>query len=288
MTSCLDCVLISSNPSLEVTTVPIPKPGPKDLVVTMLAVALNHRDLFLRQHLYPSPSWDVPLLADGCGIVTDVGSAARKSWLGKRVVLVPGRGWKDDPKGPESPKGYAILGGTKTFPLGTAQEVLQVDESEVEEAPAHLTAVQAAALPLTGLTGWRALVSKSGEAKEGRNILITGIGGGVALNVLQFAVAAGARVWVTSGDEAKIEKAKKLGARGGVIYRNDGWEKDLAQLLPKERQYLDAIIDGAGGAIVTKGFKLLKVRSNFPHLDLKVEIVTNFTSRLEELLCNTA
>lgn len=225
----------------------------------MQASALNHRDLFLRQHLYPAVSFDVPLLADGYGIVTSVGSSASKSWIGKAVILTPGRGWKSDPVGPESAGGYKILGGTSTIPLGTLQEVLVVEESEVEEAPAHLTPAQAAALPLTGLTGWRALVTKSGNALPGRNILVTGIGGGVALNVLQFAVAKGCNVFVTSGDGAKIEKAKELGAKGGVLYKSATWEKELKALLPKDRPFLDAVIDGAGGDIIKRSGRLLKV-----------------------------
>lgn len=137
--------------------------------------------------------------------------------------------------------------------------MLIVEESEVEEVPAHLDSVHAAALPLTGLTGWRAFVTKSGNAKAGRNILVTGIGGGVALNVLQFAVAHDTNVWVTSGDGAKINKAKKLGARGGVSYKSEAWEKELLSQLPKDRPYLDSIIDGAGGDIVKRAVKLLKV-----------------------------
>jgi NADPH:quinone reductase-like Zn-dependent oxidoreductase len=200
-------------------------------------------------------------LADGYGVVTAVGSAADKSWLGKSVVLTPGRGWKDSPEGPESASGYyAILGGTETCPLGTAQDVICVDENEVEEAPPHLSPAEAAAIPLTGLTGWRALVTKSGNAEKGRNILITGIGGGVALNVLQFAVALGANAYVTSGNQDKIDKAKGMGAKGSINYKNDGWEKELKKQLPKDRPYIDAIIDGAGGNIVAKATKLLKVR----------------------------
>lgn len=238
---------------------PTPTPGPNDLTIAIHAAALNHRDLFLRQHLYPSPSFETPLLADGYGVVTAVGSSASKSWLGKTVILTPGRGWKDSPDGPESPTGYAILGGTSTFPVGTLQELVVVDEGEVEEAPAHLSPVEAAALPLTGLTGWRALVSKSGNAKAGRNILITGIGGGVALNILQFAVGLGANAYVTSGDEGKIEKAKQIGAKGGVNYKTEGWEKELKKSLPKDRPYIDAIIDGAGGNVIAKATRLLKV-----------------------------
>lgn len=200
----------------------------------------------------------MPLLADGCGVVTSTGASA-KSWLGKRVILVPGRGWKDAPEGPEAPTGYAILGGTKTCPLGTAQEVVCVDAGEVEEAPAHLSDAEAAALPLTGLTGWRALVSKSGNAAAGRNVLITGIGGGVALNVLQFAGAMGMSVWVTSGSQEKIDRAKKEGAKGGVSYKGEGWEKELKKMLPKDRPFIDTIIDGAGGNVISKAVRLLKV-----------------------------
>jgi NADPH:quinone reductase-like Zn-dependent oxidoreductase len=137
--------------------------------------------------------------------------------------------------------------------------VAVVDENEVEEAPAHLTPAEAAALPLTGLTGWRALISKSGNAEAGRNILITGIGGGVALNVLQFAVGLGANAYVTSGSQDKIDKAKSMGVKGGVSYKADGWEKELKKQLPKDRPYLDAIIDGAGGNVISKAARLLKV-----------------------------
>jgi NADPH:quinone reductase-like Zn-dependent oxidoreductase len=137
--------------------------------------------------------------------------------------------------------------------------VAVVDENEVEEAPAHLTPAEAAALPLTGLTGWRALISKSGNAEAGRNILITGIGGGVALNVLQFAVGLGANAYVTSGSQDKIDKAMSIGAKGGVSYKADGWEKELKKQLPKDRPYFDAIIDGAGGNVISKAARLLKV-----------------------------
>lgn len=222
-------------------------------VVQLSAAALNHRDLFIRQHLYPGTAFGVPLLADGCGTVTSPGK-----WHGKRVILNPGTGWADSPDGPEHPKGYAILGGTKMNPTGTLAEVACVSQGELEEAPPHLSDVEAAALPLTGLTAWRALFSKSGNAIAGRNILITGIGGGVALMALQFGVAQGCNVYVTSGSEDKIQRAKQLGAKAGVIYKEKDWDKKLQALLPADRKYLDAIIDGAGGDIIQKGTRLLK------------------------------
>jgi len=235
-----------------------PTPGENQLLVRLSAAALNHRDLFIRQHLYPAISFTSPLLADGSGIVTSAGPGCKRtSLLNKPVIINPNRGWESDPVAPES-GAMGAIGGTKVTEEGCAQQWLVVNEEDVEEMPAHLTPVEAAALPLVGLTGWRALVTKSEAAKAGTNILITGIGGGVALQVLQFAVGFGANVYVTSGDQAKIDKAKKLGAKGGVIYKEKDWEKQLKGLLPSDRPFLDAIIDGAGGPLVSKAVKVLK------------------------------
>ena len=201
------------------------------------------------------------MLADGCGTVVDAGpsTSRRDELLGRPVILTPMRGWESDPDGPEGP--FAVTGSSRLTPVGTAQDYIVVHESEVEPAPAHLSPVEAAALPLVGLTGWRALVTKAGAAAvavPGRNVLVTGIGGGVALQVLQFAVAMGANVYVTSGDGAKIERARQMGARGGAVYREKKWEAALREQLPRDRPFLDAIIDGAGGEVVAKAVRLLK------------------------------
>lgn len=203
----------------------------------------------------------MPLLADGVGLVTSTGSSPGATrWLNTRVILNPGTGWKDSPDGPEAASGYAILGGTKSNPAGTLAEHIVLDAGELEACPEHLDDAQAAALPLTGLTAWRALRVKCGEhATRGKNVLVTGIGGGVALMALLFAVAEGCNVYVTSGEQGKIDRAVGLGAKGGVVYKEKGWEKKLKGMLPKERGWLDAIVDGAGGDVVAKGSKLLKV-----------------------------
>ena len=250
---------------LKVIEQPEPTPKDNEVVIKVIAAALNHRDLFIRQALYGAIGFGVPLLADGCGTVVKTGSSAEaKKWQGKRVIINPGQGWKDDPDGPESSKGYAILGGTKLNPLGTAQEMICIDAGEIEEAPKHLTANEAAALPLAGLTAWRATMTKSGNAKPGRNILVTGIGGGVAVMSLLYAVAAGANVYVSSGSQEKIDKAISLGAKGGINYKEKDWDKKLKELLPNDRKKLDAIIDGAGGDVAQKGAKLLRVSTVQP------------------------
>ncbi|OXV11980.1 hypothetical protein Egran_00259 [Elaphomyces granulatus] len=243
-------------------SIPRPTPDANELLVKLTAASLNHRDVFLRQHLYPGVAFDCPLGADGVGIVTAVGPHVRdpQNWLGKRVILNPGIGWRDSPDGPEDPTGYKILGGTGFYRKGTLQELITIDESEVEAVPPHLTDAEAAALPMTGLTAWRALVSKVGEKRSGKGatLLITGIGGGVALIALRLAVARGADVYVTSSSEEKLQKAVELGAKGGVNYKEEGWEKKLLEKLPSEKKFFDGIIDGAGGDIIEKGTRLLR------------------------------
>ncbi len=242
-----------------------PEPQKEEVIVSLTAAALNHRDFFIRQHLYPGTTFGVPLLSDGCGVVSATGlSADAKRWLGKRVIINPGIGWESSSEGPEDPAGYRYLGGTKFHPQGTLSETIRVGRLDVEEVPEHLTDTEAAALPLAGLTAWRALVTKSGAGAPNRNVLITGIGGGVALMLLLFASAMGVNVYVTSGSEAKLEKARSLGARGGVNYKGKSWEKDLLKLLPTERPLFDAIIDGAGGDVVVSATRILKV-SDLPH-----------------------
>lgn len=244
---------------LEKITLPEPQPKENEAVITLTAAALNHRDLFIRQHLYPGTTFGVPLLADGVGTVSTTGtSPTAQSWLHKRVLLNPGSGWTCSLEGPEHPNGYAILGGTNAYPAGTLADYITLDTGHLEPCPDHLSDAEAAALPLTGLTAWRAFWVKSGNALPGRNILVTGIGGGVALMVLLFAVAQGCNVYVTSGSRDKIERAVGLGAKGGVVYKEEGWEKKLLGLLPAERRFVDAIIDGAGGDVVSKGSRLLK------------------------------
>ncbi|OBT58866.1 hypothetical protein VE04_00921 [Pseudogymnoascus sp. 24MN13] len=243
---------------LKTITVPLPTPGPNEVVVRILCAALNHRDLFARQKLYRGAAGNIPILADGCGIVVSAGSSDNeKKWPGKRVLIAPARGWDADLRGPE--REFAILGGTKQYPDGTCQEFICVPSSQVLVCPPHLSDAEAAAVPLAALTAWRATMVKA-VVSSGQRVLVTGIGGGVALFALQFAVAAGAEVWVTSGSAEKIARAVELGAKGGVSYKEKDWAQKLLKLTSKggESELFDAVIDGAGGDVITAGVVLLR------------------------------
>jgi len=118
-----------------------------------------------------------------------------------------------------------------------------VPAMQLHPKPAHLNWQEAAALPLAGVTAYRAVFSQGG-LEAGQTVLITGIGGGVATFALQFAVAAGAKVWVTSSSPHKIQRAVTLGAQGGFDYTNETWTKECAKLAGAP----ELIIDSAGGA----------------------------------------
>ncbi|KAG6016049.1 putative secondary metabolism biosynthetic enzyme [Claviceps pusilla] len=244
---------------LQLKAIPKPSPGPGELLIKIEAAALNHRDLFIRQNLYPNISFGTPLLSDGSGTVVQEGPGCTTNLLHKPVVLTPCRGWATSREGPEAWAEFSIVGGSKPHTsLGTAQHYVVVEEHEVEPYPEHLTPAQAACIPVCGLTAWRAILVKSHNAKPGRNILITGIGGGVALQVLQFARELGCNIFVTSSSQEKIAKAEQLGAKAGVIYNRDDWPDQLKKALPTKRPFIDAVIDGAGGDIVIKVTPILK------------------------------
>lgn len=224
------------------------------VLVSMRAAAFNHRDLWIRKARYANIGVGSPYGSDGCGVV--VGSALKDDpLLHKRVFLSPMVGWESSPHGPETKSGFGILGGVRHPDYGTMIGLLAVDRSQVLEAPDHLTDEQVAAWPLAGITAWRAVVIKA-QVSKGYNVLITGIGGGVALTALQICLGLGASVYVTSGDPRKIEKAVGLGAKGGVNYKHDNWPDELQKLLGGTM--LDAVIDSAGGDIMVKTNKLLR------------------------------
>ncbi|KAL1936196.1 hypothetical protein VTP01DRAFT_330 [Rhizomucor pusillus] len=227
------------------------EPGNNETLIKIQAAALNHRDLWILKGQYPAIQTGDPICSDGVGIVVKNGSSQSPFKVGQRVLINPGYGWDSDERGPE--KTFGIL-GLKPYP-GTLADRSVVETDELVACPEHLTTAEAAALPLAGLTAYRALFSKA-KVKRGDHVLITGIGGGVALYALQFAVAAGAHVYVTSGSQDKIEDAKKLGAVGGVNYKDDNCIEELKKLL--NGNLLSAIVDGAAGPLYNKYPSVLK------------------------------
>jgi NADPH:quinone reductase-like Zn-dependent oxidoreductase len=166
---------------------PDPSPGDGEVLVRLRAAALNHIDLWIRKGL-PSVPKPWILGSDGAGQRVDTG---------ERVVINPGL---DD--------GAKVLG---EHVHGTNAELVAVPANYVHPLPDHLTFEEAAAFPLVFQTAYRMLVTKA-ELREGEWVLVWGIGGGVATASLAIAKALGARVLATSSSDAKLERARELGA----------------------------------------------------------------------------
>ena len=203
-----------------------PKPQPGETLVRVRAAALNHRDVFITQGLYPNIELPRILGSDGAG------EAGRT-----RVLLDPTIGWGDDQRvwRPDA----TILGMPRD---GTFAQYVCVPERNVHDMPEHLTIEEAAALPLAGVTAYRALFVR-GELRTNETVLITGVGGGVQTFVLLYAKAIGARVVATSGSDEKLERARALGADVTLNYKSDPeWYKAASNAGP-----IDIAVDSAGG-----------------------------------------
>jgi NADPH:quinone reductase-like Zn-dependent oxidoreductase len=166
--------------------------------------------------------------ADGAGVRRDTG---------EEVIVLPSLWWGDDERHP-GPR-FEILGDNTA---GTHAELVAVPEENLVARPPHLSWQEAAALPLAGLTAYRALFTR-GELRAGETVLVLGAGSGVSTMAISLAHIAGARVLVTSSSADKLAQAAELGAAGGVLYTDDDWPAQIAGLAGDG---VDLVIDSVG------------------------------------------
>lgn len=223
---------------LAIEEIPQPEAGDGQVLVRIRAAALNHRDVFITRGLYPNIRPGCVLGADGCGEVNGAG-----------VVIDPTIDWGPDERvwQPDS----NILG----TPLdGTFAQYAAVPQQNVHPKPEHLSIEEAAALPLAGVTAYRALFTR-GTLQAGETVLITGVGGGVQTFALLFAKAAGARAVVTSSRDGKLERAKALGADVAINYATTpDWHKAVREAVGA----VDLAIDSAGGDSLAKALTVVR------------------------------
>lgn len=224
---------------ISIKHVPIPKVNEGQVLVRIHAAALNRRDYWCYVGKYPGIKVPSVLGSDGYGVVEEIGAGVSESWLHKSVIVNPALEWGTQ----ESAQGekFHILGMPQD---GTFATHLLIGADRLHHKPQHLNNAQAAALPLAGLTAYRATFVR-GQLAPGQKLLVTGIGSGVSTVVAQFGTAAGAEVWVSSSSNEKIEKAVKLfHVKGGVNYKDKDW---IQNLLAKAGGGFDLVVDGAGG-----------------------------------------
>ena len=216
---------------LQPATVPDPEPGPGQVRVDLVRAALNHRDVWIREGR-PGPLPAI-LGSDGAGVVSEVGAGVQGLAAGDEVVINPSLDWgeDEDEPGPD----FRILGRPDQ---GTYAERIVVAAHQVRPRPAGWSWDECAALPLAGLTAWRAL--RLAGAGPGRRILVTGAGGGVATFLVQIGAALGATIRATSGSDPKVARALELGAETAVDYHDPDWPERMGEV--------DAAIDSTGGS----------------------------------------
>jgi zinc-binding alcohol dehydrogenase/oxidoreductase len=232
--------------SMELKQVPVPVPRASQALVRLEAAALNRRDQYILEGTYPDIRLPCVLGSDGCGIVVDTGDDLDRDWIGKRVILQTASKFTPTAHSRE----YTVLGMPHD---GVFAEYVVVDIDRLFLVPPHLSPIEAAAIPLAGLTAYRAVATK-GEVRSGSTVLVTGIGGGVAQFAAQFSQALGAIVYASSGSDWKLEKARHQGLAGVVNYTEDKWDRRLR----KEAGGFDVVIDGAGGPQLDALLRMLR------------------------------
>ncbi|MGI9228608.1 MAG: zinc-binding dehydrogenase [Gammaproteobacteria bacterium] len=233
---------------LQIKDVPTPEPAAGEVRVKLEHSALNRRDYWLTVGRYPGAQLPGIAGSDGVGVVDAAGAGVDAALIGKRVVVYPAREWGDRQEafGPD----FRVLGIPDQ---GTFAEYICAPASDVYDQPQHLSSEQAAAVPLGGLTAWRAVVTQGGVS-AGQKVLVTGAGSGVSTFAILWAANLGAEVWVTSGSAEKIKKAKGIGATDGISYQ----ETDFHKKLKKATGGFDVVIDSAGGEAMNAVLDTLK------------------------------
>jgi NADPH:quinone reductase-like Zn-dependent oxidoreductase len=235
---------------------PDPVAPPDWVVVCVRACALNHLDLYQRRGLervkIPMPHISGAEIA---GEIAEVGTGVTHVAVGERVVLQPGLSCGHCPRclaGEDNycPSydvlGYQSAGGYAELVAAPAQNVIRL--------PDHIDAVRAAAFPLTFLTAWHMLFSRA-RLREHETVLVLAGGSGVGQAAIQLARWAGARVFATSGGEAKLARVKELGAEAAIDHYKDDVVANVKQLT--QGRGVDVVVEHVGQATWERSVRCL-------------------------------
>lgn len=240
-------------------------PQTGEVRVRLKGAGLNHRDLFI---LARHKDTDPPLVigSDGAGIVEAIGDGVTNVKVGDEVLVNPSLFWKEKSEAP--PAGFEIVG----LPFhGTFAESIVIPAENAVHKPQYLSWEEGGVLSLAALTAYRALFTR-GKVQPGMNVLIPGIGSGVATFLLQFAKAAGANVSVTSRSEEKCVKALKIGA-DRAFNSNEDWSKALGG------EKMDLVIECVGAATFNKSLDQLRPGGTIVTFGASAGDVVNFDLR---------
>jgi NADPH:quinone reductase-like Zn-dependent oxidoreductase len=226
----------------------LPEPtiqAPNQVLLRVHAIALNRLDLFVADGL-PGITYRFPHVigSDAAGTVQQVGTAVQQVRPGDRVMVNPTLFCGECPACLEGEESLCVtMGVLGEHSSGTAAEYIVVPAENLAPVPPEMPWPQAAAFSLATLTGWRMLTTRAG-VRAGETVLIWGVGGGVALAALQVARLLGARTIVTSGTDAKLETAQRLGADAVLNHRRADVLAEVRKLTGGRGA--DVVVDSAG------------------------------------------
>lgn len=236
-----DCVALGDFPEP-------PAPGFGECRVRTLASALNHLDLWVARGV-PGLNLDYPRVSgsDACGVVEAVGPGVDAAWLGKRVILnaavaTPPNRRPSEPGEFHMAEDYRVIGEHTN---GTNAQFFNAPVNNLAVVSDTIDHKTAAAFGLAFLTAYSMMVTKAG-LRPGSLVLVTGIGGGVALAALGIAKLWSCRVVVTSRHQSKLDRARTLGADECVLDAGQDWSKQVRAATGKRG--VDIAVDSSGKA----------------------------------------
>jgi NADPH:quinone reductase-like Zn-dependent oxidoreductase len=230
---------------------PTPKPGPRQVLVKVAACSLNYRDLAIALGTYRMPTKPsaVPL-SDGAGEVVEIGAGVTRVKVGDRVAGCFFQRWIGGP--PEPDTHTSALGGGID---GMLREHAVLEEHGVVKLPSHLSLEEGATLPCAAVTAWHALAEHA-RIVAGQTVLVQGTGG-VSIFALQFAHLMGAQVIVTSSSEAKLARAKELGATHVVNYKTTPeWQEAVVEM---SGGGVDHVVEVGGPGTLARSLRAIRV-----------------------------
>lgn len=268
---------------LAIVDLPTPAPGPGEVLVRVLAVSVNHLDLWVRRGM---PGMPIPLPripgCDGTGEVVALGQGVTGLEPGQRVVLEPGYTEHDSPElragDDHLAPDYQIRGEHCD---GFDRELVVLPARYCLPLPQGVDPVEAAAAPLVFLTAWGLLHSRAG-LRSGETVLVLGGASGVGSAAIQLASVIGARVLSTAGSEAKRALASDLGAEHVFDHRDPAWHKGVLETT--DGRGVDVVVEHIGPATWNASMRVLarngrlvtcgattgpKVELVLPHLFIK-------------------
>jgi NADPH:quinone reductase-like Zn-dependent oxidoreductase len=230
---------------LELVEMDTPRPGAGQVLVRMRAASLNFRDLLVVSGKYPRSQQDTIIpLSDGAGEIEELGRDVTGFAVGDRVVPIFFQSWLRGPM--VAPDAASALGGSID---GVAAQYRVFDAERVVHFAPHLSFVEASTLPCAGLTAWNGLNGPV-PISAADTVLTLGTGG-VSIFAMQLARASGARVIITSSSDAKLDRARALGASAVVNYRTEP-EWDAAVRTLTAGRGVDHVIETGGGGTMQR------------------------------------